>query len=405
MISNLYPPYVIGGYEMLASAVVDELRRRGHEVHVATGYGQRLPADGQTHGVLSLDLDHKEDIFLSGDKPKVGELIKWHLFNWRSYRGTRRLIRQLNPDVVAIWNLYKASLAPLIATQHERKPHNVYVADKWLCYSLWDLGGFINPSQQPQQRIVRLVRDWFQPLLRAFIKPKHVITVSDFIRGIYLHYGFPAEWLTTIHSGVRPELFTRRPASPAPDGEVRLLYMSSLWEGKGPQVAVRALGRLVRKGYVNLSLDIYGEGVENFKQWLRSLIAEEGVEARVRLLGFAAQDDVIAAYQTHDVVVFPSVWDEPFATVLLEAMSCGLAIVASTAGGTPEAIQNDETGLLVPPNDPDALALALERVIVDVPLRQRLGERAAQIARERFTVTYWVDRLEAYYTRITQAGT
>ena len=78
-------------------------------------------------------------------------------------------------------------------------------------------------------------------------------------------------------------------------------------------------------------------------------------------------------------------------------MSCGMAVVATTAGGTPEAITDGETGLLVPPGDAAALAGAVRRLAEDDGLRLGLGERAALVARERFDVGLYVDRLEAVY--------
>jgi len=85
--------------------------------------------------------------------------------------------------------------------------------------------------------------------------------------------------------------------------------------------------------------------------------------------------------------------------VPVEAMSRGMAVVATTAGGTPEAITDGETGLLVPPGDPGALADAVRRLAVDDALRLRLGLAAARVARERFDVGSYIDRLEACYER------
>jgi len=83
--------------------------------------------------------------------------------------------------------------------------------------------------------------------------------------------------------------------------------------------------------------------------------------------------------------------------VPVEAMSCGLAVVATSAGGTPEAIVDGETGIVVPPGDPEALAKGLRRLAEDDALRLRLGERAAHVARERFDLDRYIDRLEVYY--------
>jgi len=400
LINNLYPPYIVGGNEMLARDVVDELRRRGHVVHVATGRGKDLPADGQTHQVLNIDLDRKAESFLGGKKPTTGDLFNWHLFNWQSYWGVRRLIRQLAPELVIVWNLYLASPSPLIAATHSGRPTVIQVADKWLYFGLKGLAELVRPPLPWQQRLVKFAQAAIQPLLYRLARPRHVVTISQFIKDYYAAHGFAPETLTPIHLGVPTQLFVPRPRPPVPADYFRLLYVGALWEGKGPQVAVRALGILRRRGLTNVCLDVYGDGTEGFKQWLRGIIAQEGVGHVVALHGFGTREQVLAAYQTHDILVFPSLWDEPFAAVPVEAMSCGMAIVATTAGGTPEAIRDHETGLLVAPNDPEALAAALQQLLTDHALRQRLGQRAAQVARERFDFARYVDRLETYYTSL-----
>ena len=105
---------------------------------------------------------------------------------------------------------------------------------------------------------------------------------------------------------------------------------------------------------------------------------------------------------SHDVLVFPSEWDEPFAAVPIEAMSAGMAVVATTAGGTPEAIVDGETGLLVPPRDPDALAAALRRLAGDEELRRRLGRKAAERRARPLRFHRYVDRLEARYEGVSR---
>jgi hypothetical protein len=138
-------------------------------------------------------------------------------------------------------------------------------------------------------------------------------------------------------------------------------------------------------------LDICGDGAPRFTAFLQGVIAEEDVGAHVTLHGRVDRDVVRRFCASHDVLVFPSEWDEPFAAVPVEAMSSGLAVVATTAGGTPEAIVHGETGLLVPPRDPEALAEALRRLAGDDALRQQLGQRAAQVARERFDLKTYVE--------------
>jgi glycosyltransferase involved in cell wall biosynthesis len=120
---------------------------------------------------------------------------------------------------------------------------------------------------------------------------------------------------------------------------------------------------------------------------LRGEIVDElerrGLEQRVELLG--SRDDVHDLLASADVFVLSS-RSEGFPVSILEAMSAGLPVVASDVGGVSEAVVHGETGLLVPANDPGALAEALERLLRDVPLRLRLGATGLERVRRHFDV-------------------
>jgi glycosyltransferase involved in cell wall biosynthesis len=396
-INNLYPPYVVGGNEMLCDEVVTSLRSRGHDVSVLCGRGRRLPARPDLAGELEIDLDRLDETFLGGRLPSPWEACRLHLFSPSSYRATRRWLEATRPDVVIVWNLYMASLAPLVAARRSGLPVVVHVCDKWLYYGLYDLEPLLRPVVPWKRAGLGLVRRTLQPWLRHLAWPPHVVAISHFMKDLYVRAGLPASQVEVIHLGVPTKDFAYALRPPRAPGEpLKLLFVGSLWEGKGPQTAVRAVGRLVRSG-VAVHLDICGGGVDHFVEFLKRTISEEGVEDHVTLRGRVDRDTVRRLCASHHVLVFPSQWDEPFAAVPVEAMSSGMAVVATTAGGTPEAIVDGETGLLVPPADPDALAQAVRRLAGDEALRQRLGAQAAHIARERFDLSSYIDRLEACY--------
>ena len=403
-VTNLYPPYVVGGNEMLCDEVVQALRARGHQVSVLCGRGRDLPRHPGLRGALDLDLDRKEDTFLGGRVPTPVEAVRRHLFSPASYRTTQRWLREMSPDVIVVWNLYMASLAPLVAAHRSGVPAVVHVCDQWLYYSLYDLDALLRPVALWKRAAVRVAERVLQPSLRAAASPHRVVAISRFMKDVYVRAGLAPERIEVVHLGVPTEDFAFTPCRPRSAGDpLRLLFVGSLWEGKGPQTALRALGALLRSG-VPAHLDICGDGAPRFTAFLQGVIAEEDVGAHVTLHGRVDRDIVRRFCASHDVLVFPSEWDEPFAAVPVEAMSSGLAVVATTAGGTPEAIVHGETGLLVPPRDPEALAEALRRLAGDDALRQRLGQRAAQVARERFDLKTYVDRLEAYYRAAIDAG-
>jgi glycogen synthase len=402
-INNLYPPYVVGGNEMLCDEVVTALRERGHRVSVLCGRGRDLPAHPDLLGALEIDLDRRGETFLGGRLPSAWEAFKLHAFSPRSYRTTQRWLAEWKPDVVIVWNLYMASMAPLIAARRSHVPCVVHVCDKWLYFGLHDLAPLLNPVVRWKRGALAAARHTLQPLLRLLARPQRMVAISEFMKAFYVRAGFDASSIEVIHLGVPTDqfAFVPRPES-SPKDPFRLLYVGSLWEGKGPQTAVRALALLTREG-VPAHLDICGDGAGYFVEYLRDVIAGEGVSEHVSLHGRVDRASVRRLCQSHDVLVFPSQWDEPFAAVPVEAMSCGMAVVATAAGGTSEAIVEGETGLLVPPADAEAMARALRRLYADADLRCQLGRNAAASVRARFDFRGYVDRLEDYYRRV--AGT
>jgi glycosyltransferase involved in cell wall biosynthesis len=366
-------------------------------VSVLCGRGRDLPSHPDLVGELELDLDRKEETLLGGRVPTAAEALRLHFFSAASYAATRRQIETRRPDLVVVWNLYMASMAPLVAAVRSGAPVVVHVSDKWLYFGLYDIEALLVATVWWKRAALALARRTAQPLLRALARPRRLVSISDFLKAFYVAAGIPPETIDVIHLGIPTGVFTFAPRAPRPaETPLRLLFVGSLWEGKGPHTAVRALARYLRSG-ARAHLDICGSGPESFAKVLRSVIAEEGVADAVTLHGRVDRDVVRRLCQQDHVLVFPSEWDEPFAAVPIEAMSCGMAVVATTAGGTPEAIVDGETGLLVPPSDPEGMARALGRLAADDGLRIRLGENAARAARARFDLEGYVDRLEARY--------
>lgn len=396
-VTNLYPPYVVGGNELLCDELVRALRGRGHRVSVLCGRGRELASHPDLTGALEVDLDRKQDTFLGGRLPSPWEAFRLHLFSPRSYGVTRRWLAERRPDLVIVWNLYMTSLSPLVAARRSGLPVLVHVCDKWLYFGLFDLEPLLRPLAAWKRVALRLARHTLQPVLRAATRPLRLVAISEFMKSVYVRAGLDARDVDVIHLGVPTRDFAPVTRPPRGAGEpLKLLFAGSLWEGKGPQTAIRALGRLRRQG-VPARLDVCGDGAPHFVELLERMIREEGVSECVTLHGRVSREQVRDFCASRDVLVFPSQWDEPFAAVPIEAMSCGMAIVATTAGGTPEAIADAETGLLVRPGDPDALAGALARLAGDDGLRLRLGAQAARVARERFDLERYLDRLEARY--------
>ena len=140
---------------------------------------------------------------------------------------------------------------------------------------------------------------------------------------------------------------------------------------------------------------IIGDGP--FEPQVRATIKELGLEDRVIFAGF--RGDINNVINALDIMTLPSTWNEPCAAVVQQGMALSKPVVGTRAGGTPEMIVDGETGFLVPPSDPDALAEAIGRLAGDAFLRRRLGQAGFRRVEELFTLQLMTDKVEALYHR------
>ena len=210
------------------------------------------------------------------------------------------------------------------------------------------------------------------------------------------HYGADPAKITILAPGVDLELFrpipkeeARRYVGLTDRSERLLLFVGRLDPVKGLNVLLEALCILVRRlaaqGSPEVCLAVIGgdaESVEALRQGafcLEEVKERYGLKELVAFLGSRAQETLPYYYSAADVCVMPSLY-ESFGLVALEAMACGTPVVASRVGGLPYLVQDGVSGLLVPDNDPPALADALQRVLHEPGLAASLGARARQVA-------------------------
>ena len=117
-------------------------------------------------------------------------------------------------------------------------------------------------------------------------------------------------------------------------------------------------------------------------------------------VGGLPYDDLVACYRNADLFVFPSVWEEPFGMPNIEAMACGVPVIATRSGGIPEFVRHGETGLLVERGDADDLAKAIITVLSDATLRCSMAEAGRRLAAERFTWRRIADDLVKLYASV-----
>jgi glycosyltransferase involved in cell wall biosynthesis len=180
----------------------------------------------------------------------------------------------------------------------------------------------------------------------------------------------PASRIDVVPHGVSDSFLVDAPAIQQVRGK-GLLFCGTWDAMKGVAVLVAAFERMVADG-TTVNLTVLGGGVA------RELIESAFAPAARRYLSVVErvpENEVMAAYRSHDVLAFPSSY-EGFGMVLLEAMTQRLPVVATPVGCATRLVSHEETGLVVPPRNPEALAAALSRMLSDPVLRVRLADAA-----------------------------
>ncbi|HEY0532193.1 MAG TPA: glycosyltransferase [Actinoplanes sp.] len=214
-----------------------------------------------------------------------------------------------------------------------------------------------------------------------------VIVQCEDERGELLRLGVPRNRMTLVPSGVNTERFSPEgPVAPRESGRARILTVARLVERKGIEDLIRAL-----PGVPGADLVVAGgppaAGLADdpYAGKLRRLAAELRISDRVRLLGAVPADEMPAWYRSAEVVA-ATPWYEPFGLSPLEAMACGVPVVASAVGGLTDTVVDGVTGDLVPPRDPRSLSVALRHLLGDD--MRRVAYRAAAVDRAAYAYSW-----------------
>ena len=404
MITDLYPPHHVGGYEIRCKETAEELRRRGHEVEILTSTWE---ADGsevenQVHRLLeSNPLNNPREVAFR-DFLKLRRRyyqLKWVFNNRRNYDVTRELEKQIKPDVAFIWNMDSVGVAPLLASQHQ-DIHTVFsIGDFWLLRLKTELCDESAPLKRKFRNMLEGIGDFGRLDLR------HLLAISTKLKQNYIKGGFPEANLTVIPRGIQSSLVVSEDRlCDNLDTSKRtqsLLFIGRIVSEKAPDVAVRALSLLVNKyGMTGIRLDLIGEGRGAYASELRQMVSNLNLDQNVRFLGWLEHDRILDLYLAYDVLLFPSRWEEPGGGTILEAMARGLPVIASSRGGALDVIRDGKNGLMVPADDPTALAEAILRLIQNDNLVQKIRHEAIKTIRDRFTLERVVDLDLQYIERV-----
>ncbi len=228
-----------------------------------------------------------------------------------------------------------------------------------------------------------------------------IVCISQNIATVLEKDGVPKEKLVVIHSGIDPQRFRTssqnqlRKTLQIPEDHLVVGTVAALVGHKDYPNLLQA-AKLVLEKQPKVTFLAIGSG--NDLPALEALKEQLSLDDRFRFLGF--RSDLQDFYRLFDVFVLAS-RKEGLGTSVLDALACGVTVVATRAGGIPEMVQDHENGLLVPPENPEALAQALLRLLNDRALRERLAAQAPASIKS-FTVAHMVQKHVELYSELEE---
>jgi len=399
---------LVGGTERYAADVVPALLERGHEVSVlcreAHGAG---PAPDLGHVPVLVDAAFAEGV----DDARALEQLA-------------AKARELEPDVIYLQTARNSramsalvEVAPVVRFVHDHTLFcpglNKYREDGELCerplgleclQRYWLRGGCVCFKKAGHSsHIVQPVRELLSKLreLSVHKRAARLVTNSEYMCAELVRAGMDPARVVAL------PMFTRANTPAQPVGELPEPTRAFLDADEGPLVFTPARLTLPDKGvdYLLSALALLERpfravvaGTGPAEQWLRQKAREEGIAERVHFTGWLDQGAVEALYSRAELVVCPSVWNEPFGLVGLEAMAHSKPVVAFSVGGIPEWLDDSVTGLLAARCDAHALARAMGALLDDQPRARRLGAAGRERLDARFTHALHLEHLEEVLT-------
>lgn len=375
LLNTLYHPNIIGGAERSTKFLAESLVGKGHDVSVVT----LSPGKEWTQVVNGVRVQYVEVRNLywpfQEASPHAASKALWHAvdtYNPWMARVLGRILDLERPDVVnthniagfsvAVWHAIKARGLPLVHTMRDQYllcPRSTMFTNGSACKSQC---GTCRLYAFPRMKMTRVV--------------DAVTGISQFIIKKHLRYGcFDNATQHVIYNGYeRPAGVMRSNEAGAHPGPLRFGYLGRLHPSKGVDRLIDAFGRLET---ADAELWIAGAGRQRDEATLKSLIGER---RNVRWMGFVKPESLLSEL---DVLLVPSIWDEAFGRVVVEAFAFGVPVIGSSRGGIPELV-TDETGWIFDPDEPGALSTALRRCLQERSKLVTMGASALERS-QRFT--------------------
>ncbi len=423
VITNLYPPHHAGTFDNHCETVTESLRLRGHSVSILTSsQGLRSPQrDGQIHRCLLLNGVYGH--------PAVTGYLELKALELHNNEALLDAIEQFAPEVVHVFSLNGVSKSLIFTLRNTRLPVVYDVFDHWLSANVREdpwLRFWNSPSpslftQSTRKALemsgergrldttapTRMMKGYERiPALygngrdRAGVEPNsiagfrfdRIYFCSHALKSLTEQIGFCVRHAAVIYPGITSAYIGD--IKPPGARVSRLLLVARLNEESGALTALKAL-QIAREAGLKITLSIYGRGESGYMAELRSFAVSR--QLPVDFLNVSnLNSDLPAVYKQHDVLLHTPEWVEPFPFTPLEAMGCGLPVIASASGSANELLRHGENCLTYPPGEPEQLAARMQELLISPALRCQMAEEAQSEVLAKFNDATVMDQVENF---------
>jgi glycosyltransferase involved in cell wall biosynthesis len=388
LVSQEYPPGDVGGIGTQTQVKALGLAARAHDVTVLTAGGSSSP--------LRRRDDRELAVYECSAPGGAFAIYKaesyWLGYSWAVFAALRGLADTVGPFDVIDFPDYAAEGFVFQLDRREDDATAVVVHLHGSLSMFAEQIGWPEPHE-PLYRVGGFMEDL------SIESADSLIAASSSIAALAAgRYDVPLERIEVVDGAVDTETF--RPIERRDEGAhgMTLLFVGDVEASKGADTVLDAFIKLAGR-HPLLALVIAGAIGPETAEAMRSRTADVGLAERVRILGFVEHEQLPALYRSADVFAAPSDYEGGLGMVYLEAMACGLPVVALAAGGAAEAIEHEVTGILMSRGDVEETAAAVERLLGDRQLRVRMGRAGRVRVCERFGVSLYAARVAEAYER------
>lgn len=389
-VNSLYSPLIKGGAEISLQLIVEGMKSLGHEVVVASLHPEDTILADLVNGVKVIRVPLKNDYWPYQDT-QTSKLTRlaWHIRDRRNQamgETIRKILQEERPDVVSCHNLAGWSIAvwdqihvagiPIIQVLHD-----FYL----LCpNSNMNRGGSPCETQCVSCHLLRSDH----PKTSSHISA--VVGISQSILNRFVSAGYFSNANQQVIYNVRTAPESSSPRVRESGQKLVLGYLGTISQVKGVEWLIRQFQNLT----IPATLKIAGKGDEKVMEEFNTLAGGHEIE----FVGYVNSNDFLKEV---DLLVVPSLWEEPLGMVAIEALANHVPVITSGKGGLSESVKHEHNGLICPPEQPDSLSQAIARLFNDPSLYNRLSANA------RDSVSHLLDsdRLISQYNQVVQEVT